>query len=202
MTEQFIKYIGLFITAFVAAWSVISFQTKRNNDKIEKYELQIKQLKERDETKLSVFLSELKDSMKSIEMEFGQTKIQTWQADTTGVTTYAVGDRRTDSAATNKQYRCIVAHTKGATSPASDLTNWAFDFDNYQTYDTTKTYVTGSKTNYSNEHYICVTGQTGSFNVANWSKVVVSNKDVPFLVINTAINLVNTDSRFGGMPRL
>ena len=84
------------------------------------------------------------------------------------------------------------------TAPASDSTNWGFDLDNFQTYNTGKVYAVGSKTNYSNEHYICnVAGSSGvTFQTGNWSKVVVSNRSFPYRYMNTAIALINGDSRF------
>lgn len=109
-----------------------------------------------------------------------------------GAVTY-IGERRTYS---SKQYRNITG-VNTSINPATDTVNWAFDFDNFQTYDTAKIYAIGTRTNYGNEHFICnVAGSTGAFQVANWTKLIVSNRFVPYLLQNTAINLINSDARF------
>ena len=110
-----------------------------------------------------------------------------WQSDTAG-TAYVIGDRRRSSAlSTNSsyvQYKAKTNHTKGATAPNADTTNWEFDTDNYQEYLTTITYGVGSKTVYGNEHYTCTSaGTTGAFDLTKWTKNIVSNKDVPCLTI-------------------
>lgn len=107
--------------------------------------------------------------------------------------TYLVNDRVTSSSI---QYRNKTG-VNTTTAPVADTTNWEFDLDNFQTYNTAKVYAVGSKTCYINEHYTCiVAGSTGTFQVNNWTKVIISNKDVPFKLMNTAINLINTDVRF------
>lgn len=105
---------------------------------------------------------------------------------------YAVGDRVTS---VSIQYRNKTG-VNTTTAPASDTTNWEFDFENYQTYATSRSYLVGHKTNYNNEHYVCINNTTGTFNPAHWNKVIVSNKDVPYKLMNTAVNLVNGDARF------
>jgi len=105
----------------------------------------------------------------------------------------AINERRVSSSI---QYRNKTG-TNTATAPASDSTNWEFDKDNFQTYVTTQVYNIGNKTVFNNEHYIClVNGSTNTFQPNNWAKVVVSNKDFPYLYMNTAIVLANTDARF------
>lgn len=125
-----------------------------------------------------------------------------WQSDTAGQS-YVIGDRRRSSAlSTNSsyvQYRAKTNHVKGATTPNADATNWEFDIDNFQEYLTTITYTVGSKTVYGNEHYVCnSTGTTGTFNLTKWDKVIVSNKDLPFLEISTTISLTNGVSGYNG----
>lgn len=106
---------------------------------------------------------------------------------------YAIGDRVTSVSI--QYYNKTGVNT--TTAPASDTTNWDFDKSNYQTYATTQVYSIGDKTNYSNEHYTCnVSGSTGAFQVGNWTKVTVSNRLYPYRLQNTAINLINADSRF------
>lgn len=83
------------------------------------------------------------------------------------------------------------------TAPASDTTNWAFDFENFQTYVATKTYNTGNKTVNGNLHYICNSdGVTGTFNATNWTQVPISNRSCPYKLMNTAIVMLNADARF------
>lgn len=107
---------------------------------------------------------------------------------------YVVGDRRTTSSI---QYKCIQNATGRTTAMASDTSYWEFDKENFQTYSTTQIYNIGDKTNYANEHYVCnVNGSTGTFQPSNWTKVVVSNKLVPFRLMNTAIVMINADARF------
>jgi len=107
--------------------------------------------------------------------------------------TYLVNDRVTSSSI---QYRNKTG-VNTTTAPVADTTNWEFDLDNFQTYNTSKVYAISSKTNYNNEHYICgVAGSTGTFQPANWTKVIISNRDVPYKLQNTAINLINSDTRF------
>lgn len=109
-----------------------------------------------------------------------------------GAVTY-IGERRTYS---SKQYRNITG-VNTSTNPATDTVNWAFDFDNFQTYDTTKIYAIGTRTNNGNEHFVCnVAGSTGLFQTANWTKLTVSNRFAPYRLMNTAINLINSDARF------
>jgi len=105
---------------------------------------------------------------------------------------YAIGDRVTSSSI---QYRNKTG-VNTTTAPASDTTNWEFDFENYQTYSTSRSYLVGHKTNYNNEHYICTTNTTGTFNPAHWNNVIISNRDVPFQLMNTANNLCISDARF------
>ena len=106
---------------------------------------------------------------------------------------YAIGDRVTSVSI--QYYNKTGVNT--ATAPASDSTNWGFDKANFGVYATAQVYAIGDKTNYSNEHYVCiVSGSTSTFQPANWTKVVVSNKDVPYLYLNTAIGLANGDARF------
>ena len=106
---------------------------------------------------------------------------------------YSIGARATS---VSIQYRNKTG-VNTTTAPASDATNWEFDLDNFQTYNTSKVYAIGSKTNYNNEHYICtVAGSTGTFQTANWTKQIISNRDVPYKLQNTAINLINSDARF------
>jgi hypothetical protein len=94
------------------------------------------------------------------------------------------------------QYKNITG-TNTSTAPASDPTNWAFDFENYQPYLTSKTYNTGNKTTINNLHYTCNSdGVTGAFNVANWTQVPISNKSCPYRLMNTAIVMINADARF------
>jgi len=106
--------------------------------------------------------------------------------------TYSSGDRVTSSSI---QYRNFTG-VNTTTAPASDTANWVFDLDNYQSYLTTKNYVVGSKTNYNNEHYICITNTSGTFDITKWTKQIISNRDVPYKLQNTAINLINSDARF------
>lgn len=106
--------------------------------------------------------------------------------------TYASNDRVTSSSI---QYRNKTG-VNTTTAPASDTNNWEFDLDNFQPYLTTKNYVVGSKTNYYNEHYVCITNTSGAFDVTKWNKVIISNRDVPYKLMNTAINLINSDARF------
>jgi len=105
---------------------------------------------------------------------------------------YAVGDRVTSSSI---QYRNKTG-VNTTTAPASDTTNWEFDLENYQIYSTSRGYLVGHKTNYNNEHYICTTNTTGTFNPAHWNKVIVSNKDVPYKLMNTGLNMMYADGRF------
>ena len=105
---------------------------------------------------------------------------------------YAVGDRVTSSSI---QYRNKTG-VNTTTAPASDTTNWEFDFENYQTYSTSRSYLVGHKTNYSNEHYICTTNTSGTFNPLHWSKQIVSNKEVPYKLMNTGLNMMYADARF------
>lgn len=111
---------------------------------------------------------------------------------------YAVGDRVTSSSI---QYRNKTG-VNTTTAPASDTTNWEFDFENYQTYSTSRSYLVGHKTNYNNEHYNCITNTTGTFNPQHWNKVIISNRDVPYKLLNTAINLINGDARFVSFEEL
>ena len=104
-----------------------------------------------------------------------------------------VGQRVTSSSI---QYKNLTG-VNTTTAPASDPTNWTFDLDNYQTYNTTKTYSIGSKTKYNNLHYNCtVSGSTGAFQVGNWTQITISNRSFPYKLMNTAIALINSDIRF------
>jgi len=108
--------------------------------------------------------------------------------------TYVVGDRRTTSSI---QYKCIQNATGRTTAMASDTAYWEFDLENFQTYNTAKTYNIGHKTTINNLHYVCaVDGSTGAFQTANWTQVPISNKLVPFRLMNTAIIFLNADTRF------
>lgn len=106
--------------------------------------------------------------------------------------TYASNDRVTYSSI---QYRNKTG-VNTTTAPASDATNWEFDLDNFQPYVTNKNYAIGSKTNYNNEHYVCTVATIGTFDPLKWNKVIISNRDVPYKLQNTAVNLVYSDARF------
>lgn len=111
---------------------------------------------------------------------------------------YDLGNRVTSSSI---QYRNKTG-VNTTTAPASDTTNWEFDFENYQTYSTSRSYLVGHKTNYNNEHYNCITNTSGTFNPAHWTKVIISNRDVPYKLLNTAVNLINGDARFVSFEEL
>lgn len=107
---------------------------------------------------------------------------------------YVVGDRRTTSGV---QYKCIQNATGRTTAQASDTAYWEFDLENFQPYNTGKTYNIGHKTTINNLHYVCaVNGTTGTFNAENWTQVPISNYGAPFRLMNTAILFLNADSRF------
>ena len=106
---------------------------------------------------------------------------------------YVVGDRRTTSSI---QYKCIQNASGRTTAMASDTAYWEFDLENFQTYNTTKTYNIGHKTVSNLLHYICnVDGTTGTFNAANWLQVPISNRLVPFRYHTTAF-IFTSDTRF------
>lgn len=106
---------------------------------------------------------------------------------------YAINDKVTYSSI--QYYNKTGINT--VVAPSTDTTNWGFDHSNFCTYNTSHVYNVGEKAVSSGEHYICnVSGSTGTFQTNNWTKVIVSNKDVPYLYLNTVIALINGDSRF------
>ena len=111
----------------------------------------------------------------------------------TGSGVYIIGDRVTNG---GMQYVCISAITNSAVVPASDASHWSFDFTNYQSYQTAKSYNVGNKTTINNLHYTCIASTTGTFDVSKWTQDIISNKNYPYKTMNAAVTLLNGDGRF------
>ena len=83
------------------------------------------------------------------------------------------------------------------TAPASDITNWGIDKANFQPYIATQTYNIGDECTNTTHHWVCaVNGTTGAFNPANWTDTIISNSSAPYKLMNTAIVMMNANSRF------